>query len=51
MVLAVDRFGNLVSNIDRRTFDTFARQQPIRIVAGDRPVARLVSTYTRDRSG
>src|ERR671914_153528 len=33
VVLAIDRFGNLVSNIDRRTFDTFARNHPIRIVA------------------
>jgi S-adenosylmethionine hydrolase len=46
IVLIVDRFGNLVSNIDRRTFDAFARNQAIRIVAGSHPVARLVSTYT-----
>ena len=51
VVLSIDRFGNLVTNIDRRTFDTFARNQPIRIVAGDRPVARLVSTYTEIAQG
>jgi S-adenosyl-L-methionine hydrolase (adenosine-forming) len=51
VVLAIDRFGNLVSNIDRRTFESFARNQPIRIVAGDRPVARLVSTYTEIAAG
>lgn len=51
VVLAVDRFGNLVSNIDRRTFESFARNQPIRIVAGDRPVARLVSTYAEIAAG
>ena len=45
MVLHVDRFGNLVTNIDRRTFETFAKHGPIRIVAGGHPVDRLVSTY------
>ncbi len=46
--MLVDRFGNLVTNIDRRTFETFAKQGPIRIVvggAGGRQVDRLVSTY------
>lgn len=50
-VLVVDRFGNLVSNIDRRTFEAFARGGPIRIVAGDQAVARLVSTYTEIAPG
>jgi len=45
MVLHVDRFGNLVTNIDRRTFETFAKHGPIRIVVGGHPVDRLVSTY------
>jgi S-adenosyl-L-methionine hydrolase (adenosine-forming) len=45
VVLLVDRFGNLVTNIDRRTFEAFARQSPIRILAGGTPVERLVSTY------
>ena len=45
-VVVVDRFGNLVSNIDRRTFEAFARNGPVRIVTEGEPVARLVSTYT-----
>jgi S-adenosylmethionine hydrolase len=45
VVLRVDRFGNLVTNIDRRTFEQFARQGPIAIRAAETPVARLVSTY------
>ena len=45
MVLLVDRFGNLVTNIDRRTFESFAKHGPIRITAGGHPVDRLVSTY------
>jgi S-adenosylmethionine hydrolase len=44
-VLHVDRFGNLVTNIDRRSFEAFARPGPIRIVAGGAAVERLVSTY------
>jgi S-adenosyl-L-methionine hydrolase (adenosine-forming) len=46
VVLQVDRFGNLVTNIDRRTFEAFVRQQPIQIVAAGQPVGRLVSTYS-----
>ena len=45
-VLSVDRFGNLVTNIDRKTFETFARHQPIQIVAAGQSVGRLVSTYS-----
>ena len=44
-VLAVDRFGNLVTNIDRKTFETFAKHGEFRIPAGGEPVGRLVSTY------
>lgn len=51
VVLIVDRFGNLVTNIDRRTFEAFARQGALRIVAGDQPVSRLVSTYAEIAPG
>jgi S-adenosylmethionine hydrolase len=44
-VRLVDRFGNLITNIDRRTFDKFAAEGPLAIRTGDRPVARVVSTY------
>lgn len=50
-VLLVDRFGNLVSNIDRRTFEGFARGQTVQIVADDTPIARLVSTYSEMAPG
>jgi S-adenosylmethionine hydrolase len=50
-VLIVDRFGNLVSNIDRRTFEAFARSHPVRILADERPVVRLVSTYSEMGQG
>jgi S-adenosylmethionine hydrolase len=51
VVLIVDRFGNLVTNIDRRTFEGFAKQGPIQILAGGRAVGRLVSTYAEIAPG
>lgn len=45
-VMVVDRFGNLVSNIDRRTFEAFARSRPVQIVADGTPITRIVSTYS-----
>jgi S-adenosyl-L-methionine hydrolase (adenosine-forming) len=44
-VLRVDRFGNLITNIDRRAFDKFAAGGPLAIRISDRPVSRVVSTY------
>jgi len=44
-VVRVDRFGNLVTNIDRRLFDKFSQPGPIEIFAGPHRVARLVATY------
>jgi S-adenosylmethionine hydrolase len=46
VVVIVDRFGNLVTNIDRKTFEAFAKQGEFRILAGGTPVGRLVSTYS-----
>jgi S-adenosylmethionine hydrolase len=45
VVLTIDRFGNLVTNIDRKTFEAFAKQGGFRILVSDTPVGRLVSTY------
>jgi len=44
-ILFVDRFGNTVTNIDRRTFERFAHGSSIGIVAAGTPVERLVDTY------
>lgn len=44
-VLRVDRFGNLVSNIDRRTFDQFVIGGSIRIDVAQQEIGRLVETY------
>jgi S-adenosylmethionine hydrolase len=43
-ILRVDRFGNLISNIDRRTFEKFAGG-PLDIRIGTHQVSRVVSTY------
>jgi hypothetical protein len=45
-VLWVDRFGNLVTNIDRRTFEKFVNGRQVQIQAGAHLVGRLVATYS-----
>lgn len=44
-VMRVDRFGNLVTNVDRRLLDTFAHGRAVTVTAGGQPAARLVATY------
>ena len=44
-VLRVDRFGNLITNIDRKTFDRLAGAQ-LEIQIGGRVVSKVVSAYT-----
>jgi hypothetical protein len=48
-VLRVDRFGNLITNIDRRTFEKLGGALDIRI--GPHPVSRLVATYADAAEG
>ena len=43
-VLRIDRFGNLMTNIDRRTFDAIAGQA-IEVRVGGHQVSKVVSTY------
>jgi S-adenosylmethionine hydrolase len=50
-VLRVDRFGNLVTNVDRRTFDRFAGAGGIEIVAGTHVVSAVVATYAESQPG
>ena len=44
-VVRIDRFGNLITNIDRRGFDTLAAGGTVDIVIGPHPIAKLVATY------
>jgi S-adenosylmethionine hydrolase len=50
-VLRVDRFGNLVTNIDRRTFESFAGSRPVTLTADGHPIAGVVATYADIRPG
>jgi S-adenosylmethionine hydrolase len=51
VVVRVDRFGNLVTNIDRRSFDEFVADRRVQIAVADRPVARIVATYADADAG
>ena len=51
VVLLADRFGNLVSNIDRRTFEAFTRAQPVSLNVAGHPVGGVVATYADIRNG
>jgi S-adenosyl-L-methionine hydrolase (adenosine-forming) len=50
-VLLVDRFGNLVTNIDRRRFDQFRHDASISIAVDGQVVDRLVATYAEAPAG
>src|SRR5687768_5409202 len=50
-IVRIDRFGNLISNIDRRTLEHFAAGRPIGITIGDREIARIVATYAEAPPG
>jgi S-adenosyl-L-methionine hydrolase (adenosine-forming) len=51
MVLHVDRFGNLVTNIDRKLFERFVGTHTIELAAGGHPVRRVVTTYAEIQAG
>ena len=44
-VLRVDRFGNLITNVDRKIFDTLAQGGALEVRVGAHVVSRVVSTY------
>jgi S-adenosyl-L-methionine hydrolase (adenosine-forming) len=50
-VVRVDRFGNLITNIDRKTFAQFAGQRSIAVEVGGRDIPRIVATYADAPSG
>ena len=45
VVVRVDRFGNLVTNIDRKTVERLGQGVAITIDAAGQRIARLVATY------
>lgn len=50
-VVRVDRFGNLISNIDRRTFEQLANSGAIAVRAAGHDIARVVATYAEAPAG
>jgi S-adenosylmethionine hydrolase len=50
-IVRVDVFGNLISNIDRRTCEAFAAGSVPAVHLDDRLAARLVSTYAEGKAG
>jgi S-adenosyl-L-methionine hydrolase (adenosine-forming) len=50
-IVRVDRFGNLITNIDRRTLEQFAGGRPIGLTVGERDIARIVATYAEAPAG
>ena len=50
-VLRVDRFGNLVTNIDRKLFEKFAHNNGIEIAAAAHLIGRVVATYADAAAG
>jgi hypothetical protein len=50
-VVRVDRFGNLISNIERTTFDQVARQGPVTVRVAGHEIAHLVNTYAEAAAG
>jgi S-adenosyl-L-methionine hydrolase (adenosine-forming) len=51
VVLLSDRFGNLVTNIDRRTFEAFTRGQGVSLGVAGHAIAGVVATYADIRNG
>ena len=50
-VLRVDRFGNLVTNIDRRLFDQFTHGASLEIAAATHRIGKMVGTYAEAAAG
>jgi hypothetical protein len=44
-VVRVDRFGNLITNIDRRAFEQLAAGGAVSVMVGGHDVPRMVATY------
>ena len=50
-VVRVDRFGNLITNIDRKTFEQFAGGRSIAVEVGGQDIPRIVATYADAPTG
>jgi S-adenosylmethionine hydrolase len=50
-VLRVDRFGNLITNIDRATFDRLTREGSVSVRIADHDIPRVINTYAESPAG
>lgn len=50
-ILRVDRFGNLITNIDRAAFERLTREGPVSVRIAGQDIARVVSTYADVQPG
>jgi len=50
-VVRIDRFGNLITNIDRRTFEHLSSGGAIAVRAGTHDIRRVVATYAEAPAG
>jgi S-adenosylmethionine hydrolase len=50
-VVRIDRFGNAVTNIDRKTYERLAAGRTVVVEAGGHPIPRLVATYAEIGAG
>jgi S-adenosylmethionine hydrolase len=50
-IVRVDRFGNLITNIDRKSLEQFADGRPIAVTLGERDIPRIVATYADAPAG
>ena len=50
-VIRVDRFDNLVTNIDNKLFDKFSQSGAIEVFAGPHRIGRVVATYAEAPGG
>jgi S-adenosylmethionine hydrolase len=50
-VIRIDRFGNLVTNVERRLFERVAGEGRMEICAGEHLIPRLVGTYAEAGDG
>jgi S-adenosyl-L-methionine hydrolase (adenosine-forming) len=50
-VVRVDRFGNLVTNVDRKTFEKVAASGSLHITIGEAAIPKVVGTYAEATPG
>lgn len=50
-IVRLDRFGNVVTNLDRKTCEKFALSGPLQVTVGSRTIGRIVSTYSDIAAG